>query len=153
MSTAPHILSSSDCTGGVSVSLLPGKQKPGVQLFTSFPMDSELNSWKKALSWFYRKYSSKFTATTSGSSLTQAQGRSRPLPTEDKREQQDNSHCSCGSSLCSWRGESKIWHQSQGCNRQKYLSSKQKYPSTVFQLCHCHLKAKMYMKNTFWNFL
>lgn len=63
MSTAPHILSSSDCTGGVSVSLLPGKQKPGVQLFTSFPMDSELNSWKKALSWFYRKYSSKFTAT------------------------------------------------------------------------------------------
>lgn len=100
--------------------------RPGVQLFTNLPMDSKQNSWKQGLCWFYRKYSSKITATTSASLPSPRHSADKaPSPAhwaltklhQNKLELQVNSHCSCHSSHSSLKGEGKIWHQTQGCNR------------------------------------
>lgn len=92
--------------------------------------------------------------------LTQAGADKEPSPPhrapaklhQNKLEPLDNSHCSCDSSHSSLKGESKKLASDPGL-QWAFLSSKQKYPWTVFQLHQCLLKAEIYMKSSFRNFL
>lgn len=66
----------------------------------------------------------------------------------NKLELLDNSHCSWDSSHSSLKGESKKLAPDPGL-QWAFLSSKRKYPWTVFQLHQCLLKGKIYMKSIF----
>lgn len=64
----------------------------------------------------------------------------------------NNSHCSCGSSHSSLKGESKAWHQTQGCSGP-FCPVSRNTPGQFFSYISVSWKQQIYVKNSFWSFL